>query len=61
MLGIKNSGADGVYLPMAAATNIAVVQGLQQNGVEMKATVLATGYGQDFLDRPSPRRSRRTT
>ena len=53
MLGIKNAGADAVYLPMAAATNIAVVQGLQQNGVEMKASVLATGYGQDFLDSPA--------
>ena len=53
VLGIKNAGADAVYLPMAAATNVAVVQGLQQNGVEMKASVLATGYGQDFLDSPA--------
>jgi len=52
VLGIKNAGADGVYLPMAAATNIAVAQGLEQNGVDMKATILATGYGQDFLDSP---------
>jgi branched-chain amino acid transport system substrate-binding protein len=53
VLGIKNAGADAVYLPMAAATNIAVVQGLQQNGVNMKASLLATGYGQDFLDSPA--------
>ncbi len=53
VLGIKNSGADAVYLPMAAATNIAVVQGLQQNGVDMKASMLGTGYGQDFLDSPA--------
>jgi branched-chain amino acid transport system substrate-binding protein len=53
VLGIKNAGADAVYLPMAAATNIAVVQGLQQSGVEMKASLLATGYGQDFLDSPA--------
>jgi ABC-type branched-subunit amino acid transport system substrate-binding protein len=52
VLGIKNAGADAVYLPMVAASNIAVVQGLQQNGVEMKANVLATGYGQEFLDSP---------
>ncbi len=51
-LGIKNSGADAVYLPMVAASNIAVIQSLQQNGVEMKANVLATGYGQEFLDSP---------
>jgi branched-chain amino acid transport system substrate-binding protein len=52
VLGIKQSGADAVYLPMVASTNFAVVQGLQQNGVAMKANVLATGYGQDLLDSP---------
>ncbi|MFN8027025.1 MAG: ABC transporter substrate-binding protein [Acidimicrobiia bacterium] len=52
VLGIKNSGADAVYLPMVASTNFAVVQGLAQNGVNMKANVLATGYGQDLLDSP---------
>jgi ABC-type branched-subunit amino acid transport system substrate-binding protein len=52
VLGIKNSGADAVYLPMVAASNIAVVQGLAQNGVEMKANILATGYGQELLDSP---------
>ena len=52
VLGIKNSGADAVYLPMVAASNIAVIEGLAQNGVEMKANVLATGYGQAFLDSP---------
>ena len=53
VLGIKNAGVDGVYLPMVASTNIAVAQGLAQNGVDMKAVVLATGYGQDFLDSPA--------
>jgi len=52
VLGIKNSNADAVYLPMVASTNLAVVQGLAQNGVTMKANVLATGYGQDLLDSP---------
>jgi len=52
VLGIKNSGANGVYLPLVAASNFAVVQGLDQNGVKMKANVLATGYGQDLLDSP---------
>jgi ABC-type branched-subunit amino acid transport system substrate-binding protein len=55
VLGMKNAGANAVYLPMAAATNVAVVQGLQQSGVEMKASVLGTGYGQDFLDSPAAR------
>jgi branched-chain amino acid transport system substrate-binding protein len=53
VLGIKNSGADSVYLPMVAATNLAIVQGLAQNGVDMKANVLATGYGQELLDSPA--------
>jgi branched-chain amino acid transport system substrate-binding protein len=53
VLGIKNSGADAVYLPMAASTDIAIAQGLVQNNVEMKATMMAQGYGQDFLDSPA--------
>ena len=52
VLGIKNAGADAVYLPLVASSNIAVVQGLAQNGVKMKSTVLATGYGQPLLDQP---------
>jgi branched-chain amino acid transport system substrate-binding protein len=53
VLGIKNAGADTTVLPMVASTNIAIVQGLQQNGVKMKANVLLTGYGQDLLDSPA--------
>lgn len=53
VLGIKNSGADATYLPMVASTNIAVVQQLQQNGVDIKANILATGYGQELLDSPA--------
>jgi len=52
VLGIKNSGADAAWLPMVAATNFAIVQSLQQNGVKLKANVLATGYGQTLLDSP---------
>jgi branched-chain amino acid transport system substrate-binding protein len=52
VLGIKNSGANGVYLPMVANTNLAIVAGLAQNGVKMKSIVMATGYGQDLLDQP---------
>jgi branched-chain amino acid transport system substrate-binding protein len=53
VLGIKNSGADAVFLPMASSTNIAIVQGLQQAGVKMKANIIATGYGQELLDSPA--------
>jgi len=51
-LGIKNAGADSVYLPLQSSTNIAIVDGLAQNGVEMKANVMGSGYGQALLDAP---------
>ena len=53
MLGIKNAGADGLYLPLDVNTNVAIIQGLQQNNVDMKAIVSATGYGQAILDQPA--------
>ncbi len=52
MLGIKNAGADGVYMPLDTSTNIAIIQGLQQNNVPIKANISATGYGQSILDQP---------
>jgi branched-chain amino acid transport system substrate-binding protein len=53
VLGIKNAGSDAVYMPLDTNTNVAIVLGLQQNNVDMKATVSATGYGQDILDSPA--------
>ena len=53
VLGIKNSGADAAFYAMNANTNLAIVQGLVQNGVKMKAELMATGYGQQLLDEPS--------
>jgi branched-chain amino acid transport system substrate-binding protein len=52
VLGIKNSGSDGAYLPLDSNTNFAIVQQLQQNNANMKANVLATGYSQALLDQP---------
>jgi branched-chain amino acid transport system substrate-binding protein len=52
VLGIKNSGADAVYLPLDGNTNIAIVAGLKQNNVPMKANMMASGYGQAMLDSP---------
>ena len=46
VLGLKNAGADAVYLPLDGNTNLAIAQGLQQNGVPMKAVLFASGYGQ---------------
>jgi ABC-type branched-subunit amino acid transport system substrate-binding protein len=53
VLGVKNAGADSLFAALVAATGISVLQGLQQNGVKMKANILATGYGQDLLDSPA--------
>jgi len=52
VLQIKNSGADAVYLPLDGNTNLAIAQGLAQNGVQMKAILMASGYGQAMLDSP---------
>jgi branched-chain amino acid transport system substrate-binding protein len=55
VLGIKNSGADAAYYAMNANTNLAIAQGLLQNGVTMKVQIMATGYGQQLLDQPIAR------
>jgi ABC-type branched-subunit amino acid transport system substrate-binding protein len=52
VLGIKNAGADAAFYAMNGNTNLAIAQGLVQNGVTMKAQLMATGYGQDLLDQP---------
>jgi branched-chain amino acid transport system substrate-binding protein len=52
VLGLKNAGADAVYLPLDGNTNLAIAQALQQNGVPMKAVLMASGYGQAMLDSP---------
>ena len=53
VLGIENAGMDAGVPPDGGVHEHRRVPGLQQNGVDMKATILATGYGQDFLDSPA--------
>jgi branched-chain amino acid transport system substrate-binding protein len=52
VLGIKNADADAAFYAMNGNTNLAIAQGLAQNGVKMKAQLMATGYGQALLDQP---------
>jgi ABC-type branched-subunit amino acid transport system substrate-binding protein len=52
VLGLKNSGADAVYLPLVTNTDLLIAQGLQQNGVPMKAVLMEGGYGQATLNSP---------
>lgn len=49
VLGIKNSGAQALYLPINPDTSMAIVAGLRQAGVELKSIVSSTGYGADLL------------
>jgi ABC-type branched-subunit amino acid transport system substrate-binding protein len=53
VLGIKNSGADSLVFQMNPETGIAILQGLQQNGYQLKGSILSAGYGQDVLDSPA--------
>jgi ABC-type branched-subunit amino acid transport system substrate-binding protein len=49
VLGIQESGADVLYLPLTPDTAFAIVGGLKQAGVDIKSVLLATGYGADLL------------
>ncbi len=52
VLGMKNAGADGVFLPLQSSTNFAILTAAAQSGLQFKVALLATGYGQDLLDQP---------
>jgi branched-chain amino acid transport system substrate-binding protein len=49
---IKASGADALYMPTVPNTAFAIVVGLKQAGVNLKAVVTTTGYGGDLLKSP---------
>ncbi|GAB89759.1 ABC transporter substrate-binding protein [Gordonia rhizosphera] len=52
VLGIKNSGAQALYLPINPDTSLAIVAGLRQAGVNLESIVSASGYGGDLLASP---------
>jgi ABC-type branched-subunit amino acid transport system substrate-binding protein len=52
VLGIKDSGADVLYLPVTPETAFAIVGGLRQAGVKLKSILLPQGYGGDLLASP---------
>jgi ABC-type branched-subunit amino acid transport system substrate-binding protein len=52
VLGIRDSGADVLYLPVTPETGFAIVAGLRQAGIELKSILLPTGYGADLLASP---------
>jgi branched-chain amino acid transport system substrate-binding protein len=49
VIGIKNSGTDGLGLAVVPSTGFAIAGGLAQAGAHMKAIVEFTGYGGDLL------------
>jgi branched-chain amino acid transport system substrate-binding protein len=48
-LAIKNSGVNGLYLPVVPSTALALVTALHQLGVNLKAALLPDAYGGDLL------------
>jgi len=49
VLGMKNAGIDSLYLPLVPSTNFAILRAAQQNALDFKVAILATGYGQALL------------
>ncbi|MGY1773959.1 ABC transporter substrate-binding protein [Blastococcus sp. SYSU D00813] len=56
VLGIQDSGSDGLYLPITTNAAAAIMQGLKQADYDFEAAILASGYGgitlenQPFVD-----------
>ena len=49
VIGMKNNGVDSLIATTVPNTALALVTGLHQAGVDLKASILATGYGGDIL------------
>jgi ABC-type branched-subunit amino acid transport system substrate-binding protein len=48
VLGMKNAGVDGLSPSIISNSSFAIVEGLKQQGITLKAAVLAQGYGGDL-------------
>jgi branched-chain amino acid transport system substrate-binding protein len=53
ILDMKRQGVDGAYLAMDNNTNFAIANSAIQNGLTLKALVMATGYDHLLLDNPT--------
>ena len=49
VLAMKNAGIDGVVMQMDPDTAFGIVKGLRDQGVNIKAALLPSGYGGDLL------------
>ena len=52
-LSLKNSGSNGLYMPLDENTNFAIISAAKQAGANLKVIESATGYGQALLDDPT--------
>jgi ABC-type branched-subunit amino acid transport system substrate-binding protein len=52
VLGIIDSGADALYLPINSNSIVAIAQGLKQADYDVKVILAATGYGASLLSSP---------
>jgi ABC-type branched-subunit amino acid transport system substrate-binding protein len=48
VLAVKQAGVDGFTAPITANTTFAMVQGMRQQGVNLKVVLNSTGYGGDL-------------
>lgn len=48
-IGMKNAGVDGFIGPLAPNTALLMISALRQEGVNLKAALLGTGYGGDLI------------
>lgn len=50
ILGIQDSGSDGLYLPITTSSAAAIMQGLNQADYQFEAAILSSGYGGEALE-----------
>ena len=53
VLGMTKAHVDGLYLPLAFDTNLAMTLGAKQAGLHLKVALSATGYGSTLLSQPA--------
>ncbi len=53
VLAMKQAGVDGFNSEMLINTNLAIMEGARQEGINLVASLLPTGYDQALLDDPS--------
>ncbi|HLG67942.1 MAG TPA: ABC transporter substrate-binding protein [Acidimicrobiales bacterium] len=53
VLAMTKAHVNGLYLPLAFDTNLAMILGAKQAGLDLKVALSATGYGSTLLSQPT--------